>query len=63
VIRITTATEHAGLVRMTGVLDDRSQLQPGEAPAFQITIDRVQGLLTMPLGGHEVTLKLQELPG
>jgi hypothetical protein len=48
---------------MTGVLDDRSQLQPGEAPAFQITIDRVQGLLTMPLGGHEVTLKLQELPG
>ena len=61
-IRITTATEHAGLVRLTGVVDDRSQLQPGEAPAFQITIDRVQGLLTMPLGGHSVTLKLQELP-
>lgn len=62
VIRITTATEHAGMVRLTGVVDDRSQLQPGEAPMFQIVVDRVQGLVTMPLAGHNVTLKLQELP-
>jgi hypothetical protein len=61
-IRITTATERAGLVQLTGVVDDRSQLQPGEAPAFHITLDRARGILTMPLAGHSVTLKLEELP-
>jgi len=50
------------MVRLTGVVDDRSQLQPGESPTFQITIDRERGLVTAPLAGHNVTLNLEELP-
>ena len=62
-IRITAATQQGGMVRLTGVVDDRSQLQPGESSTFQITIDRVRGLVTAPLAGHNVTLTLEESPG
>ncbi len=61
-IRITEATQRSGVVRLTGVVDDRSQLQAGESPTFQITIDRVRGIVTAPLAGHNVTLTLEELP-
>jgi FtsP/CotA-like multicopper oxidase with cupredoxin domain len=61
-IRITSATEQGGIVRLAGVVDDRSQLQPGEPPTFQITIDRERGVVTAPLAGHNVTLTLEELP-
>jgi hypothetical protein len=59
-IRVTAAAQEGGLVRLTGVVDDRSQLQAGEAPTFQITIDRARRLVTSPLAGHNVTLTLEE---
>lgn len=61
-IRVTAAAQEGALVRLTGVVDDRSQLQPGESPAFQITIDRGRGIVTAPLAGHNVTLTLEKLP-
>ncbi len=60
-IRITAASQDGGLVHLTGVVDDRSQLQPGELPTFQITIDRERGIVTTPLAGHNVTLQLEEM--
>lgn len=61
-IRVTSATQEGGLVRLTGVVDDRSQLQPREAPEVQITIDRARGIVIAPLAGHDVTLTLEDLP-
>src|SRR6202158_6088899 len=62
-IRVTAATQEGALVQLTGVVDDRSQLQPGESPAFQITIDRVRGLVTARPAGQTVTLIRDRQPG
>jgi hypothetical protein len=62
-IRVTAANQEGALVRLTGIVDDRSQLQPGESPAFQITVDRVRGLVTAPLAGQTVTLTMEQQPG
>ncbi len=61
-IRVTAANQDGGLVRLSGVVDDRSQLQAGESPTFQITVDRVRGLVTAPLAGHNVTLTFDQPP-
>ncbi len=58
-IRITAAAQEGGLLRLTGLVDDRSQLQPGEAPGLEIVIDRGRGIVTAPLAGQQVTLKLE----
>lgn len=58
-IRITSATQQGGVVRLTGVVDDRSQLLRGESPSLEIMIDRNRGTVTTPLAGHGVTLALE----
>ncbi len=58
-IRVITATQAGGVVRLTGVVDDRSQLQAGEAPSMEILIDRGRGIVIAPLAGHNVTLALE----
>jgi|SRR5713226_3464163 len=58
-IRVTAATRQGGRVRLTGVVDDRSQLQPGESPILEILIDRKLGTVMAPLAGHMVTLNIE----
>ncbi len=58
-IRITAATQQDDLVRLTGVVDDRSQLLRGESPSLEILIDRKLGTVTAPLAGQNVTLKIE----
>jgi hypothetical protein len=58
-IRITAATRQGGRVRLTGVVDDRSQLQAGESPFVEILVDRKLGTVMAPLAGHMVTLTIE----
>lgn len=58
-IRVTAATRQEGRVRLTGVVDDRSQLLAGESPIVEILIDRKLGTVMAPLAGHMVTLAIE----
>ncbi len=58
-IRVTAATQDGGLVRLSGVVDDRSQLLSGESPNFEILIDRSRGIVTAPLAGQSVILTIE----
>jgi hypothetical protein len=58
-IRITAAEQEGGIVRLRGIVDDRSQLQPGESPSLEILIDRERGTVTAPLAGQQVLLNIE----
>ncbi len=58
-IRVTAATQEGESVRLTGIVDDRSQLLRGESPSLEIVIDRKLGTVTAPLAGHSVTLTIE----
>ena len=58
-IRVTAATQDGGFVRLSGIVDDRSQLLPGESPSLEILIDRNRGTVTAPLAGHNVILNIE----
>ena len=58
-IRVTAVTQDAGVVRLSGVVDDRSQLLAGEAATLEIVVDRNRGTVTAPLAGHNVILSIE----
>ncbi|TME14625.1 MAG: twin-arginine translocation signal domain-containing protein [Chloroflexi bacterium] len=58
VIRITAATPDGARLRLRGLIEDRSQLRPGESPRVEIIVDRARGLLQAPFLGRAVELKL-----
>ncbi len=41
-----------------GVVEDRSQLQPGESPQVELLIDRRRGVVQAPFGDRSVTLTI-----
>ena len=56
IARITDVVEEAGLLRITGVVDDRSQLRRGESPTFTVLMDRSLGTVKAEFFGNSVTL-------
>ena len=58
IIKVTQAESKGTQVDVRGVIEDRAQLQPGESPQVQMTIDRAQGVLLAPFGGRVVSLAL-----
>ena len=58
IARITDVIDQAGLLRITGVVDDRSQLQRGESHTFTVFIDRSLGTVKAEFFGSNVTLLL-----
>lgn len=56
IARITDVLEEAGLLRITGVVDDRSQLRRGESPTFTVFMDRSLGTVKAEFFGNSVTL-------
>ena len=58
IARITDVVEEAGLLRITGVVDDRSQLRRGESPTFTVFMDRSLGTVKAEFFGNSVTLLL-----
>ena len=56
IARITEVVEEAGLLRITGVVNDRSQLRRGESPTFTVLMDRSLGTVKAEFFGNSVTL-------
>jgi hypothetical protein len=59
-IRITDVQDVAGVLHITGVIADRSQLHTGERHIVAIRLDRVHGLAGARFGDFEVTLQVGE---
>jgi hypothetical protein len=58
VIRIVAATGDGARVRLRGLIEDRSQLRPGESPQVEIIVDQARGLVLAPFLGRQVALRL-----
>jgi hypothetical protein len=58
-LRVTAAEDLGGTYRITGVIDDRSQLQPGEDSTFSILIDPAQRIARTTLSGSELVMQLE----
>ncbi len=59
VIRVTDVRPGRGVFHISGVIDDRSQLQKGESPIVDIVLDRVQNTVRAPLIGSSFLLQVQ----
>jgi len=59
IVRVTDVREAEGTVVITGVIDDRSQLRPGEDAVVQIRVDRSRGAAWTRFLGQPVELRLQ----
>jgi hypothetical protein len=60
IMRITDVQELGGTFRITGVVDDRSQLQKGESAKFDLLIDPAQRLARTNILGSSLLLRLEE---
>lgn len=54
VIRITSAENESDGLRLSGLVDDRSQLRKGERAQVEILIDRKRGIVTAPFIGRPI---------
>ena len=59
-IRVTDVQDVAGVLQLTGVIDDRSQLHKGESDRVAFRIDPTRGVASAGLFGTEVLLRLEE---
>ncbi len=57
-IRITAVSEQDAELRLQGVVEDRSQLQPGESSEVNLVLDRDRREVRTTLAGREVVLNL-----
>jgi hypothetical protein len=58
VIRISQIDSDGSQLRVRGVIEDRSQLLPGESSSMELLVDRTRGTLTAPFVGRTVTLAM-----
>jgi hypothetical protein len=58
IIAVTHIEERGSQLTLRGVVQDRSQLQPGENPQVNIVIDRERGVVQAPFGRESVVLRL-----
>lgn len=59
IVRVTDIQELGGTFRITGVIDDRSQLQRGESSSFDILIDPAQRIARTKFFGSELVMQLE----
>lgn len=59
IVRITDAEDLGGTFRITGVIDDRSQLLPGESSTFNILIDPSQRTAKTTFLGSDLVMTLE----
>jgi|SRR5579859_260438 len=59
IVRVTDVREANNGLHITGVVDDRSQLQRGESATVEFHVDRDQGALHTDFVGHAVELRLE----
>jgi hypothetical protein len=59
IIRINDVQDLGGTFRLKGVIDDRSLLQRGESPNFELFIDPAQKVAKTSYFGSEIVLQLE----
>jgi len=57
-IRITAVAEERAVLHLQGVVEDRSQLLPGESARVRLIVDRDRGEVRTTLAGREAMLQL-----
>jgi len=58
-IRVTDVRASRGLLRIQGVVSDRSQLQAGESANVEILVDQLRGIVRAPFSSSNVALSIQ----
>ena len=58
IVRISRVEEQGTQISLHGVVEDRSQLRPGESPQIELVIDRARGVVRAPFIGRSVALAL-----
>ncbi len=58
IIRVLAVEKQGSIVSLRGVVEDRSQLQPGESPQIELVVDRLRGVVQAPFVGRPVALTL-----
>jgi hypothetical protein len=57
-IRVSEVRERGNVLHVGGVIDDRSQLRPGESSSVRMQLDRGRGVLSAPFLGERIRLHL-----
>ncbi len=58
IIRVVAVEKQGSILNLSGVVEDRSQLQPGESPQIELVVDRERGVVQAPFVGRPVALTL-----
>ncbi len=58
IVNVTGVDSDGSQLTVRGLIEDRSQLQPGENHQVELVIDRARGVLQAPFGSRSVVLKL-----
>lgn len=58
IINVKAVDDRGSQLAVRGLIEDRSQLQPGESPQVELIVDRARGLVHAPFGGRSVTMTL-----
>jgi hypothetical protein len=60
VLRVTTAHQTGTQLQIDAIVDDRSQLRPGEDPHVRIVVDQLNKVVHAPFIGQPITLQLED---
>jgi hypothetical protein len=52
---------YEGLLRLHGLIEDRSQLRHGESPKIEMLLDQQRGVIQAPFVGQTKELKLTQI--
>jgi hypothetical protein len=58
IMKVTGVDDRGSQLTVRGLIEDRSQLQPGENHQVEVVIDRARGLVQAPFGSRAVVLTL-----
>ena len=58
IISVTGVEQSGALLTIRGLIEDRSQLEPGESHQVELVIDRARGVARAPFGSKTVELTL-----
>jgi len=58
IVNVTAVDDRGSQFTVRGLIEDRSQLQPGENHQVELVIDRARGVLQAPFGSRSVMLTL-----
>jgi hypothetical protein len=60
IVRVTEVRDSGGTLQIKGLVDDRSQLQPGESPEFEMRVDPTKQQVQATFFGSQAVLQLEK---